>query len=264
MAALGVRHPEVERLRRLLRRADARASEAAFVLEGPKLLSVALDAGADLEAVYVAEDGRSVAEVVERARQSGVPIRVLARGVVERVADTVTPQPVLTLARSVTVPVEAVVTLDFVVVAVDVQDPGNAGTIIRSAEAAGAGAVLFVGASVDPLSPKTVRASAGAVFQIAVVDGGEPAEMLDQLGAQGLWRLGAVGAGGTPCDQADLTRPVALVLGNEAHGLPDGLPLDGMVSIPIMGSAESLNVAMAASILCYEVARQRRTGGGEG
>ena len=257
-APLGLRHSEVERLRRLLRQARARASERAFVIEGPKLLGEALLAGAVIERVYVAAGAEGLGDVLDRAGAAGIDVATLATGVIERVADAATPQPVLAVLPSVTVPWAAVTTATFVVVGVDVQDPGNAGTIMRSAAAAGAGAVLFAGASVDPLNPKTVRASAGSVFHVPVVDGGEPAAMLDQVGARGLRRLGATAAQGTPCDEADLTVPVAIVVGNEAHGLPPGLPLDGMLCIPMAGPTESLNVAMATSILCYEVGRQRR------
>jgi TrmH family RNA methyltransferase len=190
---------------------------------------------------------------------AGLAVQRLATGVLERIADTVTPQPVLALARRTVLPSSDVPDVDFFVVVVDVQDPGNAGTIMRSAEAAGAGAVLFTGASADPLSPKTVRASAGSVFLVPVVDGGEPSAMLDQLGGRGVRRFGAA-SDGDPCDRVDLTGRVALVVGNEAHGLPEGLPLDGRVSVPMTVRSESLNVAMATSILCYEVGRQRRGG----
>lgn len=253
--ALGARHPEVERLRRLLRRRSYRASERRFVLEGPKLLAEAVAAGAPLEAVYVAADDEVEVEVPD-----SVPVRVLQRGVLERVADAVTPQSVLALCRAVDAPLADVLSTTFVVVAVDLQDPGNAGTILRSAEAAGAGAVVLTGASVDPLNPKAVRASAGALFHLPVVSGGDAVASLDQLGEAGLRRLGTVARGGESLDDADLTGPVAIVLGNEAHGLAPlaDARLDGHLSIPMAGRAESLNVGMAGAVLCFEVARQRR------
>jgi TrmH family RNA methyltransferase len=253
-SALGARHPEVERLRRLLSRRSDRASEGAFVLEGPKLLAEALAAGAPLEAIYVAEGAEADVPATD------VPVRALQRGVLERVADTVTPQSVLAVCRSVDVPLAAVGDATFVVVCVDLQDPGNAGTILRSAEAAGAGAVVFAGASVDVSNPKAVRASAGTLFHVPVVNGGVAVEVLDELGRRGLRRLGTVARTGEPLDDADLTVPVALVLGNEAHGLPAEVDacLDGHLSIPMSGRSESLNVGMATAVLCFEVARQRR------
>lgn len=251
--ALGARHPEVERLRRLLRRRSDRASERAFVLEGPKVLAEAIAAGAPLEAVYVA-DG------TELDVPDWVHVRVLQRGVLERVADTVTPQPILAVCGAVDVDLADVLSATFVVVCVDLQDPGNAGTILRSAEAAGAGAVVLAGASVDPMNPKAVRASAGSLFHVPVVSGGDPVAVLDALGARGLRRLGTVARDGESLDEADLTGPVALVLGNEAHGLPAEVDacLDGHLTIPMIGRSESLNVGMATAVLCFEVARQRR------
>jgi TrmH family RNA methyltransferase len=140
------------------------------------------------------------------------------------------------------------------VVAAGVADPGNVGTILRSAEAAGAGAVVLTEGTVDAFNPKVVRASAGALFHVPVV-GDVPAADLALLGVP---LLGAVAAGGRAYDEAPLDQPCALVLGSEAHGLPPGLRLDGLVTIPHRGRAESLNVAMAATVLCFEAARRRR------
>lgn len=224
------------------------------MLEGPKLLAEAVATGAPLEAVYVSDPAAVDLSGVE------APVRVLQRGVLERVADTVTPQPVLAVCRAVDVPLADVLSATFVVVCVDLQDPGNAGTILRSAEAAGAGAVVLAGASVDPYNPKAVRASAGSLFHVPVVRHGEAAGVLDALGARGVRRLGTIASGGDDLDDVDLTGPVALVLGNEAHGLPAAADqrLDGHVTIPMAGRSESLNVGMAAAVLCFEVARQRR------
>jgi TrmH family RNA methyltransferase len=252
--ALGARHPEVDRLRRLLRRRSDRASERAFVIEGPKPVADALAAGAPVEAIYLA-DGTAF-----ESPTGDIPVRRLQRGVLERVADTVTPQPVLAVCAAIDVSLDAIAGATFVVVCVDVQDPGNAGTILRSAEAAGAAAVVFTGASVDPFNPKAVRASAGSLFHVPVVSGGEAADVLERLGRQGLQRYGTVARTGAGLDDVDLRAPVAIVLGNEAHGLPPDLlaHLDGQVTIPMAGRSESLNVGMAAAVLCFEVARQRR------
>ncbi len=142
----------------------------------------------------------------------------------------------------------------FVVVAAGLADPGNVGTILRSAEAAGADAVVLTAGAVDVFNPKVVRASAGALFRVPVaVDVAAGA-----LGDLGVALLGTVATGGVPYDEAPLDGACALVLGNEAHGLPPGLALDGLVSIPHAGRAESLNVAMAATVLCFEAARRRR------
>ena len=217
----------------------------------------------DLEALYVApEADLACPDLLARAKQAGVPVHRLAPGVLQRVADTVTPQPVLAVVRWHPPALAGLAGADLVVVGVDVRDPGNAGTLLRSAEAAGAQGVVFCRGSVDVTNPKTVRASAGALFHVPVVEGGDPQEVLSVLGDLGLMRIGAVVRGGERPDRVDLTRPVALVFGNEASGLPGPVTeaLDGTVTIPMSGRAESLNLGMSASILLYEARRQRRAG----
>lgn len=252
-------HPKVKRLRRLVGRRSARQAERAFVLEGAKVLSEALHAGASLEAVFV---GPGAADpVIDRAASSGVRVYELAPGVMEHVADTVTPQPIMAVGAMVDVPLSDAQGATLVVVCVDVRDPGNAGTVLRSAEAAGAGAVILCDGSVDIYNPKTVRASAGALFHVPVVVGGDPVEVLGNVGGWNLQRLGTAARGGDDYATVDLAAPVAIVLGNEAHGLPEAVlgHLDGLVTIPMAGRSESLNVGMAAAVLCFEAARQRRS-----
>ncbi len=262
-AALGPRHQRVERLRRLLRRRSLRASDRAFVLEGATLLAEALAGGVAVEAVFVAPGGAGSpggAEVLARAHDAGVRIYELEPGVLERVAGTVTPQPIIAVARWCDVSLADVEAAGLVVVCVDVRDPGNAGTVVRSAEAAGVGAVVFCDGSVDPFNPKCVRASAGSLFHVPVALGGPPDDVFDALAGWGYRRLGTGPRGGTDHTEADLTGRVALVLGNEAHGLDADLAarLDGILTIPLAGRSESLNVGMAAAVLCFEALRQRR------
>ena len=178
----------------------------------------------------------------------------------ERVADAVTPQPVAAVVRCVDVDLESLRDASLVVVCVDVRDPGNAGTILRSAEASGAEGVIFCQGSVDVYNPKTVRASAGSLFHVPVVIGGDPVKVLETSADWGLRRLGTVARGGVDYSSADLTGHVAFVLGNEAHGLDPAVAghLDEKVTIPMAGRGESLNVGMAAAVLCFEAARQRR------
>ncbi len=247
----------VKRLRQLMQRSAMRERERAFVVEGPTLVSDALDAGAELECLFVAPD--APAPLVARAAAAGVPVYDLALGVLERVAGTVTPQPVLAVARTLDVDLGELAGASLVVVCVDVRDPGNLGTVLRSAEAAGAGGIICCDGSVDVYNPKCVRASAGSLFHTRIVAGGEPVNILGALGEWGLRRLGTRADAGQPYYRVDLTAPTALVLGNEAHGLSASVAgaLDGWVSIPMEGRAESLNVGMAAAVLCFEAARQR-------
>ena len=214
-----------------------------FVVEGLLLIAQAVAAGWEVEAQFVAPGAEAVL--------SSGPVYELAPNVIERVASTEAPQPVLAVVRQrdSVLPTDA----DFVMVAHRLADPGNAGTIIRSAEAAGAQAVVFTPGSVDPFNPKVVRATAGSLFRIPVV-----LADLDVLQAAGLRVLATSSHHGTAYTEADLTGRVAVVVGNEAHGVPDDAPVDGWLTIPHMGAAESLNVAMAATLLAFEVARQRR------
>ena len=250
----------MQRIRRLLRDRSARREAGAYVVEGINGVAVALEAGTDLEAVFAApEAGRACPEVLATARSRGVAVHRLAQGVMERVADAVTPQPVLAVARRPETRLEDLAGADLLVVGVDVRDPGNAGTLVRSAEAAGASGVVFCQGSVDVTNPKTVRASAGALFHTTVVEAGDPLEVLGVLKDFGLMRIGAIPRGGQAPERVDLTGPVALVFGNESHGLPAPAEaaLDTLVTIPMPGRSESLNLGMAASILLYEVRRQR-------
>jgi TrmH family RNA methyltransferase len=242
-------------------RRSVRRDEGVFVAEGVKLAEAAFDSGAEVEGLYVARDaeGAALAGLTARAQAAGVRVHELAPGVIERVADTVTPQPVLAVVRTPVATLAQLTTASFVVVCVDVRDPGNAGAVIRLADAAGADAVVCCDGTVDPFNPKTVRASAGSVLHLPVVAEGEPGAVLEALGAAGMRRLAAVVRGGTPYTEADLAVPLCLVLGNEATGLPADVAayLDGGVTIPMAGGAESLNVAMAAAVLCFEVQRRR-------
>jgi TrmH family RNA methyltransferase len=182
---------------------------------------------------------------------------MLAPGVAGRVADTVNTQGLFGLARLTRVRREGTDGATLLVVAARLNDPGNAGTLVRSAAGAGADAVVLGVGSVDAYNPKVVRASAGACFAVRIVEGVPTVEILQALGAAGVRCLGASATDGAPPETIDLTVPTAFVLGHEAHGLESGLPLDGHVTIP-MRAAESLNVAMAGTTLLFEAARQRR------
>jgi TrmH family RNA methyltransferase len=231
-------------------------------VEGVKLLHSALEAGAPVEAVFVDDRARSNAEVLtllDAALEQGARIFDLAPGVLERVADTVTPQPVLAVVGMPDATLDELAGATFVVVCVDVRDPGNAGAVIRVAHAAGADAVVCTEGTVDPFNPKTVRASAGSVLHIPIVVDGDAETVLDALKGHGLRCLAAVSRGGTLYSDVDVASPFALVLGNEASGLPSHLAqrLDATVTIPMGGGAESLNVSTAAAVLCFDAARRR-------
>jgi TrmH family RNA methyltransferase len=218
--------------------------------------------------VFVAAGGRdnpAVAALLSSAADRGARIFDLAAGVMERVADTVTPQPVCAVVAAVDISLEQLLgsrpAADrLLLVCADVRDPGNLGSVLRISAASGVAGVVVCAGSVDPYNPKTVRASAGAVFRVPLVKAPDPATTLRELRAGGVRLLGTAAVGGTDYLEADFDGDVALVLGNEASGLPAGLEaaLDGAVTIPMAEGTESLNVAMTAAVLGFEAARRRR------
>jgi TrmH family RNA methyltransferase len=199
--------------------------------------------------VYVSE-GEAVVGIDE-------PV-VVAPGVLERVATTITPRPMIAVGEQRVASLDSLKGATFVVVVDGVADPGNLGTILRTAEAAGAEALVVAG-GVDVFNPKAVRASAGALFFLPVAVVADAARALEEIGAWGMRRVGASADGPVPYHSIDLREPIALVLGNESHGLGPAVAarLDDIVAIPMTGRSESLNVAAAAAVLCFEVARQR-------
>ncbi|MDE3139796.1 MAG: RNA methyltransferase [Acidobacteriota bacterium] len=255
----------MRRLRRLIARRRERWDEGAFVIEGPDLVEAALDSGAEVEAIYVEAtrvDQGDVGRLLARARGAQVRVVALAPGVLQRVADAKTPQPLLAsvrFARDDLGDLARLGTPGLVLVLDNVRDPGNAGTIIRSADAAGAVAVVLSGDSVDPYNPKTLRASAGSIFHVPVVVA--PLEAtLAHFGDRGVRRYATVVRGGTPYHEADLAGACVVVIGNESAGLDeDAVSLcDASLSIPMAGRSESLNCGVAASLIAFEALDQRR------
>jgi TrmH family RNA methyltransferase len=221
------------------------------VCEGPRLVETALDQGVELVECFVGTGGAAIAA---RAGAAGVPIKALGTA---HVGDTVTPQPVFALAPLRRLDAAALDGIDLGIVAVACNDPGNAGTLLRSAAAAGAGVVVLGAGSVDAYNPKVVRASAGACFSVQIVEGVPAMQVLELLGSSGVQRIGGVAQGAAAPESVDLRVPTAFVLGHETRGLDASLPLDGSVSVPMV-AGESLNLAVAGSVLLFEAARQRR------
>lgn len=227
--------------------------------------------------LYATPDAaRGHADVLEVATSAGLAVRLVTDEVLAAMADTVTPQGLLAVCRFVDVPLESVLAARprLVAVLARVRDPGNAGAVLRAADAAGAEAVVLTGASVDVHNPKCVRSTAGSLFHLPVVTGVPLPEVVAVLRAAGLAVLAADGEGGLDLDDlldaaaagepGGIAGPVAWVFGNEAWGLPaEDLALaDGVVRVPVHGRAESLNLATAATVCLYAAARaQRRVAG---
>jgi TrmH family RNA methyltransferase len=261
MSALAFNNPRVQQLRRLIGRRSSRHEERRFVVEGPVLVAEAVAAGWVCDEQFVAAEANGV---VQPGVPGAGPVYELAPGVLDRVASTETPQNPIAVVRMPDqgAVAEVLAGASFVVVLDRIADPGNLGTILRSSEAAGADAVVLTPGSVDPFNPKVVRASAGALFHVPVIEA-----TLDEVVGAGLDLVGtsshdAPGRTVRPHTSADLRGRVAIVMGNEAAGLPDGWtdtdgPIRRWVTIPHRGRSESLNVAMAATVLVFEAARQR-------
>ena len=232
------------------------------MLEGPDLVRAALDASIEFEAIYVDANEMASVEVGElrsRADASGVRVFSLAPGVLERIADATTPQPVLGAIRLPLTRVENIACAGLVLVLHDVRDPGNAGTLIRSADAAGATGVVFTGQSVDPFNPKTLRATAGSIFHVPVAVDSLGAT-LDSFAARGATTLATVVRGGVSHRLVDYSSPTVVVIGNEASGLDEATVAlcDGAVTIEMAGASESLNAGVAGSLVAFEALWQRQ------
>jgi RNA methyltransferase, TrmH family len=232
-------------------------------IEGPHLLEEALRAGLQVRCVFVGERMQDWVEA------SGLPARtevlVMPSGILASNLSTETPQPVAALVETPEWAWKDVLsarTTALVLVLAGIQDPGNLGTILRSAEAFGAGGVICLPGTVNAWNPKAVRASAGSVFRVPVLSVGED-EAFGQLRKTGVRLLATAVEGAQAANDVDLAGPVALVIGNEGNGVPVELAAktDGAVTIPCHGPVESLNAAVAASVLLYEAARQRAARG---
>jgi TrmH family RNA methyltransferase len=232
------------------------------VLEGPDLVNAALDASSAFEAIYVDAAQLSSAASIDlqsRAAAQGVRVFALAPGVLERVADAATPQPVLGAIRLPLTELAAVPAMGLILVLHDVRDPGNAGTLVRSADAAGATGVVFTGQSVDPFNPKTLRATAGSIFHVPVAVGAL-SDALTSFRARGASTLASVVRGGVNHRSVDFTKPTVVVIGNEGEGLDDASVAlcDGAVTIQMAGASESLNAGVAGSLIAFEALWRRQ------
>ncbi|MFI6480293.1 TrmH family RNA methyltransferase [Nonomuraea sp. NPDC050663] len=261
-----VRTPRVKAARRLTKR-SFREQDRRFLAEGPQAVREALRLpDVTVELFATAEAELRHAELVEEARLQGAAVHRASGEVMAELAQTVTPQGVVAICRFVHVPLTEAVTADSRLVAVlaHVRDPGNAGTVLRTADAAGADSVVFTDASVDPYNGKCVRASAGSLFHLPVVIGSPVPQAVQHLKDSGLRVLAADGSGKRTLDEVELGGPTAWVFGNEAWGLPEEVLelCDEVVRVPIYGQAESLNLATAAAVCLYASARAQRQASG--
>ncbi|NPV52036.1 MAG: RNA methyltransferase [Firmicutes bacterium] len=258
-----VRNPRVQYIRKLYQK-KYRDREGRFAIEGVRFIEEALASGARLHAAFFAPDllesdrGRLLAE---RLRERPVDCFTVSRHVLDAVADVATTQGICAVAEKLEPRLDEVVTQPspLIVVLHNLQDPGNVGTIIRTASAAGASGVILTGSTADEYNPKTLRATMGAIFNIPTVRVASLLELLQTLRSAGISTVAGDAGAKTMYFNHDFRVPVAILVGNEGSGLRGDIlnSVEEAVAIPMPGRAESLNVAVAASLLIYEALRQR-------
>ncbi|MGC0251135.1 TrmH family RNA methyltransferase [Pseudactinotalea sp. Z1748] len=261
------RAPRVKRVRALAGR-SVRGRQGKFLIEGPQSVRAVLthQPGIVVQVFHTPQAAERHPDIAERARQVAARSTTTAS---EQVLHAMSPdaQGVLVVARIEPVPVEEALEAPLVAFLHQVRDPGNAGTVIRAADAAGAGGVVLSEASVELHNPKTVRSSAGSMFHLPVATGADLAGTIERARNAGMQVLAADGEGQVELDDlavaagtGDLSRPTLWVFGNEAHGLTarERAVADAVVRIGIRGHAESLNLAMAATLCLFASARAQR------
>ncbi len=232
-----------------------------FLAEGSNLVEAALAQGLVTD-VYVTESAHNRFDELLNSAPGHTPIHVVTDKAAKSLSDTVTPVGLVAVCTMPNPSLDDVLTNSprLVAVAVETSEPGNAGTVIRLADAMGADAVVLAGHSVDPYNGKCLRASAGSIFALPVLEIADTAALIEALRTSGLRVLATTLDGELSLDDADLSAPTAWLFGAEAHGLSSDVAslADDRVCIPMSGSAESLNVAAAAAICLYSSSRASR------
>ena len=254
-------HPLVRRLRAL--RESSRAGDVCLI-EGPKLLIEALDAGMTIKEAAVsarAERTPTGREALALLARAGIVARRVDESILAALSEAESSQGVLAIAERPRFEDSRIFAgTPLVVVAISLQNPGNLGGLLRTAEAAGATGALLAGETADPLSWKSLRGSMGSAFRLPHRRERSVPAVLDALEARGLRIAAAVARDGTPYDAADLRGGLALLLGNEGAGLPRDIEARATLRliVPLAPKVESLNVGVAAGVILFEAARQRR------
>ena len=281
-------------LRRLAQHPAERRKAGQFLIEGAVLVGDALDAGLHVSEVLLERGRAGAAEkaATERAKGEGAVCAEVADGALARIGASVTPPPILAVAEiprggvsgngipceqysgearnrhvggaSVSAGEEGaagrggIEAEGFSLAAVEIADPSNAGALLRCAEGAGASEVIFAGNCVDPWGPKVVRASAGSVFRLLPRREPDAAAFLQGLSQSGRQVVATASNRGNPYYEFGYDKAAVILMGNEAHGFPEAIEgcVTDWVHIPLSGGTESLNVAMAAAVICFEARRQ--------
>lgn len=261
MVLTNVRAPAVVRARRLLKR-GLREEDYLFLTEGPQACREAAASGKLTELFLTSDALDRYPEIADSAVACGVTPTVCTGSVIEQMSSTVTPQGMVGVAKMWRTEIDEVfkpgTTLAVALTAV--RDPGNAGSVVRVADAAGASGVVFSKDSVDLFNPKVVRASVGSLFHLPIAVGHELSEVIAKAKSIGMQVLAADGSGVNLYQDVQLSKPTLWVFGNEAWGIPSEVldQVDQVVAIPIYGQAESLNLATASAVCLYASATSQR------
>jgi len=253
-------HPIVKEFREL-----ARGGSASMLLDGWHVITEAVNAGVAIETMAVCGPAtRAEQTVIDRASRDGARIVEVSGAVLNAMSPVTSPTGVVASARKPATEAAALLAPPpaLVLAGIGIQDPGNAGAVVRSAAAAGATGVLVDDSTADPWGWKALRSSMGSVFHLPVIRSRNYLSTLSEWRASGVRLVAAIPRDGVPMHEMDFTGPVAVLMGGEGPGLTaDVLAIaDGTVSIPMAPAVESLNVAVAAAVLLYEARRQRRLG----
>lgn len=250
-------NPKLKLVRALLGRAKERRAAGAFVVEGVRLVEDAVHAGWKVRFALWDETvrGRGLS-IVEQLTSRGEDVEEVSSSLMRSISETETPQGILAVLELTAVPIPD--RLDFVLIPDQIRDPGNLGTLLRSASAAGVQAVFIPPETADAFAPKVVRSGMGAHFRLPIHNLGWD-EIEQALGQHGL-RIFIADMDGASCWETDLTQPAALIIGSEAEGASGSAAklAKGRIRIPMSGNIESLNAGAAGSILMFEVMRQRQ------
>ncbi len=257
---------QIKELVKLQKNTRQRKKSRCFVVEGIKLTREAAQHG-KLQKVYIGEQlyqqqWQGCPEQEISTEFGGVVVEIVAENIFNQISETVTPQGILGVVQMPEYTLEAILgnKRQLFLMLDNLRDPGNLGTILRTSEGAGMSGVILSKESVDLFNPKVVRSTMGAIFRVPFVYVEDLSETIEKMKGKGISVYGTMMEGSQCYDQVDYQQPVGIVIGNEANGISEevGQRLTGRIRIPMEGELESLNAAVAAAVVMYEAARQRR------
>ncbi|KXG42908.1 hypothetical protein U473_01855 [Tepidibacillus decaturensis] len=248
-----------------LKSKKGRQEQGLYIIEGIKLIEEAIDAKQEIEAL-IFDQGKDLPESLALHLEKydlSIPIVSVSTPVIEKLSDTETPQGVLAILKKKNIEIEKLLEnqFSFYLLIDQIQDPGNLGTIIRSADAAGVQGIILGNSTVELYNSKVIRSAMGSIFHLSIVQD-ELDQIIPKLQKNGVKVIGTSPYASKTYFEVDLTQKVAIIVGNEAKGLSDSRKqqVDEMIKIPLVGKAESLNVAMATTLILYERVRQMEKG----